>query len=180
MVESWIQALVEFVRANPQWAIVVVFLIGFGECFAFVSLLVPATVFFVAFGAFAGAAKLNLLPLALAAGVGAATGFWASYEIGRWIGPAARHRWPFRAHPEAMDRGHAFFEKWGAPGIFLGHWFGPVRAVIALVAGMVQMPPLPFHIANWAASLLWGFLLLYGTGMMGDYGATILGIGSGR
>ena len=37
---------------------------GFAECLVGLSILVPGTFFFVAFSAFAGAAQLNLAPLA--------------------------------------------------------------------------------------------------------------------
>ncbi|MGL4494683.1 MAG: DedA family protein [Beijerinckiaceae bacterium] len=162
-----VQPVIDFVRANPQYATLIVFLIAFGECFALVSFLVPGTLFFVAFGTFAGAQNLSVLPLALAAAAGAASGFWASFLIGQYLGPTAAHTWPFNKSPDSLKRGHDFFEKWGAPGIFFGHFFGPVRAIIALVAGIVNMPQLPFHIANIAASVLWGFAMFYGSGEAG-------------
>lgn len=167
LLNSLVQPVIDFVRTHPDYAIIVVFLIAFGECFAFLSFLVPGTLFFVAFGTLAGTQNMNLLPLALAAGIGAATGFWISYLIGRFLGPRAEHSWPFKNNPETLKRGHDFFERWGAPGIFLGHFFGPVRAIIALVAGIVNMPQLPFHIANILASMLWGFAMFYGSGEAG-------------
>src|SRR5688572_16419962 len=51
--ESWMHWLVEFMRANQEWAVPIVFLVAFCECIAFLSWLVPATVFFTAFGAVA-------------------------------------------------------------------------------------------------------------------------------
>ena len=56
------------------------------------SWLVPATVFFTAFGAIAGASGLNLVPLSLAAALGAASGFWISYWAGLILGPRAVER----------------------------------------------------------------------------------------
>lgn len=167
ILNGFVQPVLDFVRAHPESATLIVFLIAFGECFAFISFLVPGTLFFVAFGAFAGSQGLSVLPLALAAAAGAATGFWISFLLGQYLGPHAAHHWPFRDNPATLQRGHDFFEKWGAPGIFVGHFFGPVRAVIALVAGMVNMPQLPFHIANVLASLLWGFAMFYGSGEAG-------------
>ena len=48
--ELWMQWLVEFMRANQEWALPIVFLVAFAECVAVLSWLVPATVFFTAFG----------------------------------------------------------------------------------------------------------------------------------
>lgn len=168
MLEAWMRAGAEFAQANAAWAPVIVFVIAFCECVALLSFLVPATAFFTVFATAAGASGLAPLPLALAATAGAGLGFWISYWIGLKIGPSAGNYWPLKKNPEMLQKGHDFFEKWGAPGVFAGHFIGPVRAVIALVAGIVKMPPLQFHIANWSASFVWGFMFFYGFGMFGQ------------
>jgi membrane protein DedA with SNARE-associated domain len=169
--EAQIRPLVEFLRTHQEWILPVVFLIAFGECTAFLSFLIPATVFFSLFGAYAGATGLNLFPIALSASLGAGFGFWFSYWIGQRFGPAATQMWPLKNNPQTVQRGHDFFEKWGMAGIFLGHFIGPVRAVIGLVAGMVAMPFIPFQLANWAASFAWGFGLTYAGAMIGEKAA---------
>ncbi|MGL4728916.1 MAG: DedA family protein [Bosea sp. (in: a-proteobacteria)] len=166
--EASMRPLVEFLRTNQNLILPVVFLIAFGECTAFLSFLIPATVFFSMFGAFAGAAGLSLFPIALAASLGAGMGFWFSYWLGLRFGPRVTQMWPLKDKPEMIQKGHDFFEKWGMAGIFLGHFIGPVRAVIGLVAGMVAMPFIKFQIANWAASFAWGFGLTYAGGMLGQ------------
>lgn len=167
--DQWMHALVEFMRANQQWAIPIVFVVAFAECVAVLSWLVPATVFFTAFGAVAGASGLNLVPLSFAASLGAALGFWLSYWAGLVLGPRVGDHWPLRDNPALLQRGHNFFEKWGILGVAVGHFFGPVRAVIALVAGIVQMPFWAFQLANFGASFAWGFGLLYGAGRITEY-----------
>ena len=167
--ELWMHWLVEFMRANQQWALPIVFLVAFAECVAVLSWLVPATVFFTAFGAVAGASGLNLLPLSVAATVGAAMGFWVSYWVGLILGPRVSDYWPLNKNPQMLERGHAFFEKWGVLSMLSGHFFGPLRAVIAIVAGIVKMPFWPFQIANWTASAAWGFSLLYGAGRLAEF-----------
>jgi membrane protein DedA with SNARE-associated domain len=166
--EQQMQEIAAFAQRNAAWAPVIVFFVAFGECLAFLSFLVPATVFFAVFGTAAGASGLSPLPLALAATAGAGLGFWVSYWIGLKLGPRADTLWPFNRNPEMLKRGHDFFEKWGAPGIFFGHFVGPVRAVIAITAGIVKMPPLPFHLANWTASFVWGFMFFYGGAILGQ------------
>ncbi len=167
--EQWMHELVAFMRVNQYWAAPIVFFIAFAECVAILSWLVPATVFFTAFGAIAGASGLNLVPLSLAAALGAASGFWISYWVGLVLGPRVGDHWPIRNNPALLQRGHDFFEKWGVLGIAIGHFFGPIRAVIALVAGIVKMPFWPFQIANFAASFAWGFGLIYGAGRFSEY-----------
>ncbi len=68
--------------------------------------------------------------------------------------------WPFSRHPQMLIRGHAFFEKWGMPGAFIGRFFGPLRAVVPLVAGICGMPKKYFQIANVTSALIWAFGIL--------------------
>lgn len=165
--EAVARSVIAFMQMNQRWAPIIVFLIAFCECVAILSWLVPATVFFTALGAVAGASGLDLFPLALSAGCGAGLGFWVSYWFGLKFGPRAADYWPFRDNPQMLEKGHVFFEKWGMLGIFIGHFFGPMRAVVALVAGIVRMPAWQFNIANLVASFAWGFGLLYGAGLAG-------------
>ena len=157
-------AIVEFVRHNDAWAIPVVFLLAFGECLAFVSLLLPATVILFAIGGLLGASGLTLWPVWVAGCVGSALGYSVSY----WVGLIYKDRiagvWPFSAHPEMLPKGRSFFNKYGASGVFVGHFFGPLRAVVPIVAGMCAMRHLHFQLANISASVLWATgLLLPGT-----------------
>lgn len=153
--EPWVDAIIAFTRGNPGWAVVVVFLLAFGESLAFFSLLLPATVILFALGALIGSADLNFWPLWFAAGFGAFFGDWVSFWLGQRFGPAIAHVWPLNRHPQLLPRGHAFFEKWGIVGVFLGRFLGPLRAVIPLVAGICDMPRGKFQIANITSAFVW-------------------------
>jgi membrane protein DedA with SNARE-associated domain len=39
-----------------------------------------------------------------------------------------------------IPRGEVFMKKWGIPGIFIERFFGPLRAVVPLIAGIFEMP----------------------------------------
>ena len=47
------------------------------------------------------------------------------------------------------------FERWGAIGVFGGRFFGPLRCIMPLIAGICGMRQLPFQIANVASALIW-------------------------
>jgi membrane protein DedA with SNARE-associated domain len=175
MFDAYVEPIMTFLRNHSNWAIVIVFLMGFGECLVGLSLLVPGTFFFIAFGAFAGAAQLNLFPLAVAAAIGSALGFWLSYEIGIKLGPKAGEHWPFSKYPTLMTRTHGLFETWGGLAIVIGHFQGQIRPFVALVAGVATMPRLTFHVANIAASALWGYVVLYFPGIFGQNWEFLLG-----
>ncbi|MBM3485700.1 MAG: DedA family protein [Alphaproteobacteria bacterium] len=170
VIEEHIRWIIAFAQTHQAWAPPIVFLLAFGESLAFVALLLPATVILAGIGAVVGAGSIDFFPIWAAAAVGAFLGDWVSYWIGIKIGPRAAHVWPLNRNPDVMARGERFFHRWGAPGVFFGRFFGPVRAVIPLVAGIFQMPVIPFQIANATSAMLWAYVVpmtgsIAGTGL---------------
>lgn len=158
--EHYAQQIIEFVREHQAWAAPIVFLLSFGESLAFVSLILPAWAALVGIGALIGTSGISFWPVWIAASVGAALGDWVSYWIGQYFGPAIGKIWPLSKHPELIPRGEAFVKKWGAVGIFVGRFFGPLRAAVPLVAGIFHMPAWSFQLANWTSAFLWAAVLL--------------------
>ena len=169
MLEQSVKTVIEFTQANQHMLLPVVFVIAFLECLAFMSILAPATVLFTAFAAMAGASGISLLPIALTSTVGSVLGYWVSYWIGLYLGPRVLERWPLNKRPDLVEKVHRFFEKWGALGILISHFWGQVRPLAPLVAGVVRMPPFPFHLANLIGSLGWSFGVFYGAGQIGSW-----------
>ncbi|MGI9404428.1 MAG: DedA family protein [Hyphomicrobium sp.] len=149
------EAIVAFVQANQAWAAPGACALAFGESLAFVSLILPATVILVTIGGLLGASAIDVWPVVIAAGLGGSLGYAVSYWIGLYFKDSIDNIWPFHAYPEMMQRGREFFEKYGAFAVFLGHFFGPIRAVIPVIAGMAAMRQIPFQIANVTSAFLW-------------------------
>lgn len=155
-----LQPVLDFIRAHQGWAPLIVFLLAFGESLAFISLLIPATVLLWGIGAMAGASGIEFLPLWFGGFLGAALGDWVSYWLGYHYHDQIARMWPLKNYPDLLTRGHAFFEKYGAPGVFFGRFIGPLRATVPLAAGACTMPQIPFQIANWLSAAAWAFLTL--------------------
>jgi membrane protein DedA with SNARE-associated domain len=62
-------------------------------------------------------------------------------------------------------------KKWGALGIFVGRFFGPLRAAVPLVAGIFEMPFWRFQAANFTSAFVWAAMLL----TIGDGIAQVIG-----
>jgi membrane protein DedA with SNARE-associated domain len=158
MLQHYIDVVVAFVRANEDWAAPVAFVVAFAESFCFLSLLWPGTAILVGISALLAASGVGtevLLPSILGAGLGGSLGYAVSYWIGLYFKDSIDKIWPFSRRPDLIPSGQRFFEKHGAFGVFLGHFFGPVRAVIPVIAGMFNMPQLPFQIANILSAFTW-------------------------
>lgn len=158
--EGYSQQLVEFVRIHEAWAAPIVFALAFGKSLAFISLLIPAWAALVAIGALIASSKLNFWPIWVAGSVGAALGDWLSYWVGLKLGSPVAHVWPLSRHPELLPKGEAFVQRWGALAIFIGRFFGPLRASVPLVAGIFKMHYWQFQIANFASAFVWAWVLL--------------------
>jgi len=168
--ESYGLQIAEFVKTHEAWAPWIVFALAFGESLAFISLVLPAWLALITIGGFIMAGGLNFWPIWIAASVGAALGDWLSYWIGQKLGPAVQHVWPLSRRPELIPKGEEFMKKWGVLGIFIGRFFGPLRAVVPLIAGIFEMPFWRFQIANCTSALVWSAVLL----TIGDFaGKTI-------
>ena len=158
--DEWTDAAIAFIRAHEEWAAPIVLVLAFVESLAFISLLLPATVILFGVGALIGATGIGFWPLALAAAVGAALGDWLSYWLGLHYKAQIARMWPLSRHPTLIPRGEAFFARWGTAGVFVGRFFGPLRAAVPLVAGACAMPMLPFQLANVASAIVWGIGIL--------------------
>ncbi|HEC15979.1 MAG TPA: phosphatase PAP2 family protein [Sedimenticola sp.] len=157
---EYLHQLLEWVSLHPVWAGVVVFLVAMSESLAIIGILVPGVVLMFGFGAMISADALAFWPTFAWAVAGAVAGDGLSFLLGRHFQQRLRGLWPFSHHPQSLERGIAFFQRYGGKSVAIGRFFGPVRAVIPLVAGMLGMPPGRFLAANLASALAWAPLYL--------------------
>ena len=107
-----------------------------------------------------GPSGIDFWPVWVAGSLGAACGDWLSYWVGLKLEHRVAHIWPLSSHPEMIPRGEIFMKKWGMPGIFIGRFFGPLRAVVPLIAGIFEMPYWRFQFANFTSAFVWAATLL--------------------
>jgi membrane protein DedA with SNARE-associated domain len=173
--EDLVQPLLDFIRAHQSWAIVVIFITGFGESFAFLNLMFPGTGVLIAAGTLTKSGALPYLPVLVGAILGAVLGDSVSYWIGRRFGGSIARVWPFSRNPRLLPNGIAFFERHGGKSVFIGRFFGPIRAVIPLAAGILRMPRGRFWLANIASALVWAPMLLFVGDVVGEAGDRLVG-----
>jgi len=153
--EALFTELLEWVRAHPFWAGIVLYAIALAESLAIVGVVVPGVVIMFGIGALIGAGAADFWIMCVWAIAGAVTGDGLSYWLGHRYRMRLRDMWPFRRMPETLEQGQRFFERHGALSIVFGRFFGPVRATVPLVAGMLDMPSGRFIAANVGSAILW-------------------------
>ncbi|HSP30676.1 MAG TPA: bifunctional DedA family/phosphatase PAP2 family protein [Halomonas sp.] len=140
---------------SPPMLLCLVLVIALVESLALVGLLVPGVVLITTTASLAGHQDIALPWLISAAFVGAILGDSISFALGYRHREQVIQRWPLSQHPEWLGRGARFFERYGVSSVFIGRFVGPVRPIIPLVAGMMQMPPRTFLWANLTSAALW-------------------------
>src|SRR5215469_11210169 len=166
---QFVHACVAFIKLHSVWAGPVMFVVTFGESFVGLSFIFPGTTIMVIAGTLARwpfnpHGVLSVWPLMIGGILGAVLGDAISFWLGRRFGHYLEKHWYFVRYPDVLPRGYRFFERYGTASVFVGRFFGPVRAAIPLVAGIMEMPWRQFWIANIGSALIWApALLLVGT-----------------
>ncbi len=158
--ERYFEPIIAFARTHEEWALAIAFLVAAAESIVVVSWFVPSTAIFIVLASLGGVADQSVIALWLAAGLGAAAGDWVSFGLGYHYGAPVKRSWPFSRYPGWVDKGQAFFDRWGVLSIFIGRFVGPARSFVVLIAGITRMPIVLFALASVGSALLWAGVVI--------------------
>lgn len=147
--------IIQFVRANQNFAPLVIFLMALGETIIVVSIFIPSTFLLIAIGGLMAASGVPLVPSLIAGALGSTLGFSVMYLLSATLQGRILTAWPLRNYPDIVARAQEFTLKWGVAGVMIGHFSGPLRVVIPIAAGLSRMPPAPFMVANILGAIGW-------------------------
>jgi undecaprenyl-diphosphatase len=158
---GWTQELLNWLNAHPGWGMTIVFLVALFESLVLVGILIPGIVILFGVGALIGLGLMEMIPIWIAASVGAFFGDTLSYALGRRFRAHLLDIWPFSRYPGLMERGTRFFRAHGAKSVVAGRFIGPLRPIIPAVGGMMGMRPSRFLAVDIPACVTWApsFLL---------------------
>lgn len=91
--------------------------------------------------------------------VGASGGRWFLLHYGKWVLIA----------PHEIEIADWFFDRWGAPAVFISRLLPVVRTFIAFPAGVARMRLLPFTVYTLLGSYLWCLALAYAGMKLGQH-----------
>lgn len=150
----------DFIARHAAWAGVMLGVVTLLESLVFLGAFVPATALMIMAGGLIAAGDLAPAPVILWCVGGAIIGDALSYEFGRRLGPSTLRRPAFRPHRRNVARTRLFIRKHGAASIFIGRFFGPLRAFVPLGAGLLEMDRRTFQTANSISAVIWVLVLL--------------------
>ena len=148
MVTAWLEQ-------HNDWLGVVIFLVAMVESLVAIGIVVPGVAMLFALGAIAGSGALDIYSTLAWAFAGALLGDGVSFWLGYRYHEHLRGCWPFKQYPQWLEHGEVFFNKYGALSVVIGRFVGPVRPIIPVVAGMMDMPPVKFYTVNMLSALGW-------------------------
>jgi len=171
--------ILHWVAQHPTGAYLAIMLISVAESLALIGLLIPGTVVMVGIGALAGGGALTVQNTLIAAMIGAVIGDGVSYWLGHHYHQELKALWPFRSYPKMLTRGEEFFQRHGGKSVLLGRFVGPVRPIIPVIAGMLDMPMGRFLLVNVLSAIGWAFAYIIPGVVLGS-SLTLIGAVSTR
>lgn len=168
MFADFLNSITELIHQYPTWSGAIVFLVAMIESLAIIGVIVPGVAIMFAIGALISNGTLDMTTTVLWAAAGASFGDGLSYAIGRHYDKKIYQISWFKKNPNVLEKGHVFFEKYGIFSILIGRFVGPIRAVIPLIAGILDMPLKQYVPINIIASLLWAPAYLFPGLLFGD------------
>jgi len=129
----------------------------FGYLAVFVGTFLEGETILVMAGFFAQRGYFDLVPVAVAACLGAYSGhvFW--FWLGRTQGVRLLDRYPrMRRH---FGRGIRLFERYGAPAIFITQWLYGLRITCAVIIGISRISTAKFLIYELITCIVWSVVI---------------------
>ncbi len=155
---EYIQPFTDWLHNHSEWALLLTFLISFGESLAVIGSIVPGSVIMTMIGILAGSGVMRIDLTLIAAILGAIAGDGGSYLLGYVLSDRLLLLWPFKSHPQWLKYGTDYFERHGGKSIFFGRFIGPLRSIIPVIAGMMRMRRAEFLLANSISGVAWSIV----------------------
>ncbi|WP_145106260.1 DedA family protein [Cereibacter sediminicola] len=166
-----VETIVDFIRDNSAWALWIAMIFAAAETTAFLSILIPSTAILFGVGALVATGGLDFTPIWIGASIGAMMGSFFSFWLGWRFGPRALEMRPMRDHRALIHRGTDAFSRWGTLAVLIGHFFGPLRAVVFVLAGVSRLSFWKFAPVNVVGCIAWA----WATPKSGEIGGNVLG-----
>ncbi|QKE64592.1 bifunctional DedA family/phosphatase PAP2 family protein [Aquipseudomonas campi] len=152
---QWFDTMTLWLETNPEWLGLTIFLVACLECLAIAGILIPGTVVLFTLAVLAGSGALTLWETIALAYAGGLLGDAISYGLGRHFHQGIRRLPVLRDHPEWLARAENYFQRYGVVSLLVGRYIGPLRPMLPLVAGMLDMPFVRFILVSMLAAAGW-------------------------
>ena len=158
--DSLLSSAADFIARHHVWAGVVLGLVTFFESLVVIGAFVPATGLLVAAGGLVAAGVLDPMTVIVGCVVGAVAGDAISYWIGRRLGTGVLRQPMLLPHRRKIAWTRLYCRRYGVASIFIGRFFGPLRAFVPVMVGVLRMRQRVFQLANVTSAFVWVLAML--------------------
>jgi membrane protein DedA with SNARE-associated domain/membrane-associated phospholipid phosphatase len=160
MFQTFFHQIVLYLHHHPHSAGMIAFCIAFCEALAVVGTIFPGSVSMSAIGVMIGSRVIPAGPTLIWAIFGAIGGDCLSYVIGYHYKERIYKIWPFTRYPTLLTKGKKFFYHHGGKSVIIGRFFGPMRSMVPLIAGVLHMRPVRFVLAAVPSASVWAVVYI--------------------
>lgn len=157
---QWLETLTQWLAGHPQWLGLALLIVACMECLAVVGLIIPGTVLVFAIAVLAGSGVLSLGETLLLGFIGGLIGDLLSYTLGRRYHQGIRSLRGLRDHPDWLVQAEHYFQRYGVASLLVGRFIGPLRPMLPMTAGMLDMPFGRFLLVSLCAAAGWSMAYL--------------------
>jgi membrane protein DedA with SNARE-associated domain/membrane-associated phospholipid phosphatase len=160
MFEYLLKSIGAYMQANQSMGALIAGLIACAESMAIVGTIVPGSVTMTLIGTMIGSGVLDIKTTFTYVLVGAFIGDYLSYWVGYHYRDNIKQFKVMQRYVHWIDYGEEFIKKYGVMSIIIGRFFGPMRSMIPLVAGVLGMTRTKFILGAVPSVALWAVIYL--------------------
>ena len=149
--------IIVWLEKNPQWIALGIIGASFIESFALIGIIIPGVVLLAIISGLA-ATSLNIIEVVTIAYFSSLLADVMSFFIGYSFRNSINKIWPFKEHPEFLQQGQKFFKQYGMIGLFIGKFIGPIRPLLPITAGSLNMDKRRFFLIEILSCFLWALI----------------------
>lgn len=150
----------DLITYNAKIGIFVCGFIALIESLAIIGSIIPGSVMMTLIGVLLGRGALPWHATLLSIFIGALIGDYISFWLGKYYKDfITSHRF-VKPYTPWVQHGKAFIHEYGIFSILIGRFVGPMRSLIPMVAGILDMNQIKFTIAIFPTALLWTIVYL--------------------
>ena len=149
--------IIIWLEDNPQWIGLGIIGASFVESFALIGIIIPGVVLLALISGLASS-SMSIYEVVLLAYISSFLSDIASFFLGYSFRNSLRKIWPFTKYPHFLANGQAFFRKYGMVGLFVGKFIGPIRPLLPITAGSLNMNINKFVLVEILSCFLWALV----------------------
>ncbi|MEE3003022.1 MAG: phosphatase PAP2 family protein [Pseudomonadota bacterium] len=169
MFEYLLKPLAEYMQTHQNMGALIAGLIACAESMAIVGTIIPGSITMTLIGTMIGSGVLDIKLTLTYIIVGAFIGDYLSYWVGYYYRDSIKKFEIIKKNMQWMDYGENFITKHGVKSIIIGRFFGPMRSMIPLVAGVLGMSRFKFILGAIPSVTLWALVYLAPGVMLGAF-----------